>query len=164
MPFTPEDLDEYLTQRNNRLTTPFGLTIARNKDHGIWTSSFFPDVIPDTEIDEDSIQMSIHTEGDSEFDFIHYFNIKKPDDITNLSYTHSWMRYLNSQAEIVLEVFILEADLHFRIINYKTIIFSSSLHFYDEVHEHLTLREDFERYVRDRERTLQIALGHSHKY
>lgn len=67
------------------------------------------------------------------------------------------MRYLNGEAEIAVCPFELEAELKFKIINRKTIIFSLDLHFYDEVYEHLTLPEDFEKYITSRQKALDLA-------
>lgn len=87
----------------------------------------------------------------------------KYKDINSLDYTHAWMRYLNGDAEIGVTPLELEATLGFKISNRKTIIFSLDLHFYDEVYEHLTIPEDFERYISDHSNRLRIANENRHK-
>jgi hypothetical protein len=73
------------------------------------------------------------------------------------------MRYLNGDAEISVTPLELEATLNFKINKRKTIIFSLELFFYDEVYEHLTIPEDFERYISSHENRLALAAENRHK-
>ena len=107
--------------------------------------------------------INISTEGDSPEDFIQQFKITTTNDIDVLDYTNSWMRYLNGEAEIAVSPFELEAELRFKIINRKTIIFSLELHFYDEVYEHLTMPADFKKYVAEHETRLNAAVENRYK-
>ena len=67
------------------------------------------------------------------------------------------MRYLNGGAEISVTPCELEATLNFKINKRKTMIFSLELYFYDEVYEHLTIPEDFERYISSHANRLALA-------
>jgi hypothetical protein len=40
-----------------------------------------------------------------------------------------------------------EMTVGFRLISYKTIVFSKELNFYDEVNKHLTMPDEFEEWV-----------------
>jgi hypothetical protein len=66
--------------------------------------------------------------------------------------------------ELRLAPIELEANLHFKIIRFKTIVFSLDLHFYDEVYEHLTIPEDFERYIDEHEQMLSAAVANRYKF
>lgn len=68
-----------------------------------------------------------------------------------------YTKHLNGGAEISVTPFELEATLKFKINNQKTIIYSLELYFYDEVYEHLTVPEDFERYIASHENRLALA-------
>lgn len=97
-------------------------------------------------------------------EFIELFQLKIFRDIDNLGNNHLWGRYLNGGAEIIVTPFELEVELHFKIVRFKTIIFSMDLHFYDEVYEHLTIPEDFERYINEHERMLQATVANRYKF
>lgn len=106
---------------------------------------------------EAPIEMSISTEEESLDDFIEGFKIQKIENINQLGYTNSWMRYLNGYAEISATPMELEATITFRLYKSRTLISSLDLHFYDERSKHLTLPEDFLKYISENERPLQAA-------
>ncbi len=164
MPITPEELTSYFAFRNNRFTNEKGMSFERHEKKGIFTNSDFPDINAETIIDEDSIALTIYTSWDSDEEFIILFRLENLADIENLSYINSWMRYLNSYAEITAQIIDLEIDLHFRILEEKTIIFSPDLHFYDEEFKHLTLRGDFENYIKNNTWKLEEAATHQYRY
>jgi len=60
---------------------------------------------------------------------------------------------------ITIKPIELEADISFKIVKFKTIIFSMDMHFYDEVYEHLTMPEDFQKYIDDHERLFWTFSG-----
>ena len=91
--------------------------------------------------------INISTEWGCPDHFIEQFKITTIKDSEALEYKNSWMRYLNGEAETWVSPFELEAELRFKIIKQKTIIFSLELHFYDEVYEPLTIPVDFEKYI-----------------
>ncbi len=149
MPIDIESLRTYLNAHPGGIVTDHQMLIARSK-WGIFTHATYHGLIPDTISEEGYYEMTIDTEGDSEWDFIEGFKLESLEKITQLSAQHSWMRYLNGQAEITLSLIPFEFDLSFRICNYKTMIYCARLHFYDEVYTHLTVTEDFEAYVNER--------------
>lgn len=107
--------------------------------------------------------ISISTEEDSITDFIEQFRLKSVEGLTDLDYNSAWIRYLNGNAEISVNPLELEATLTFRIVKRKTIIYSLDLHYYDEVYEHVTLVEDFEKYISTYENRLQLAAQNRYK-
>jgi hypothetical protein len=107
--------------------------------------------------------MSITTLEESLDDFIEGFKIQKIEDIDQLGYTNSWMRYLNGHAEIDATPMELEATITFRLYKSRTLISSLELHFYDEASKHLTLPEDFLKYISQNERSLQTANEYRYK-
>lgn len=164
MPVTSEEIEQYFAVRENRFTNAKGMCLSRHEEKGIFTESPLPDIHPDTIIDEDSIVLTIYTSWDSDQEFIILFRLEHLADIENLSYIHSWMRYLNSYGEITAQIVDLEIDLHFRILEEKTIIFCPHLHFYDEEFKHFTLREDFEKYIKNNMWKLEEAASHQDRY
>jgi hypothetical protein len=107
--------------------------------------------------DHGLLAINIRKEDDVVTEFIEGFKLNTIEDLNNLDYINSWMRYLNGNIEIGVTPFELEATITLRIIKRKTIIYSLDLHFYDEAYEHLTLPEDFERYISSHENRLQLA-------
>ena len=132
------------------------MQIGLSEQWGAWT---FLEVTTHEEI---SLAVSIFTEEDSLQDFIVGFKIKGRRDIDRLDYNSLWMRYLNSAGTITINPIELETDISFRIIKSKTIIFSMDMHFYDEVYEHLTMPEDFKKYIADNDRMLFAASENRH--
>jgi hypothetical protein len=154
------ELIDFLAMHPGGFTTESGLKIGRSK-WGIFTHADFPSEIFDFIAEEGFFKMSIHTEADSEWSFMEGFKLDSISQIPLLSHQHSWMRYLNGQAEITIDLISYEFELTFFIRNYKTIVYSPSLHFYDEVPDHLTTEEDFERYLT---RHQDFLLDQYHRY
>ena len=149
--FLIEDILTYFESKNNRFKNSAGMELGLSDGNVIWTyfSLVNHDYGPNA--------VYISTEGDSVNEFISGFDLKKVKDIDRLDYNSSWIRYLNSGAEIGVTPWDLEATLNFRICNRKTMIFSRELHYYDEVYEHLTIPEDFEGYIVSNENRLYLA-------
>ncbi len=144
-------------RNNNHYVNSAGMEIGLSKELGIWT---YLNVI---DYDEGPLKVSITTEEDSPKEFIVGFKIESWKEIDKLDYTSSWMRYLNGAATITIRPMELEADISFKIVKFKTIIFSLDMHFYDEVYEHLTIPEDFQKYIDDHERKLFSAKENRYK-
>ena len=147
----------YFKNRNNRFKNSAGMELGLADGNVIWTyfslinHNYGPNAV------------EISTEGDGVYEFISGFDLKKVEDIDRLDYNSSWIRYLNSAAEIGVTPWHIEATLNFRICNRKTMIFSRELHFYDEVYEHLTIPEDFEGYIASNENRLDLAAQNRYK-
>lgn len=94
---------------------------------------------------------------------LNVFKIQKIEGIDQLAYTNSWMRYLNGHAEISATPMELEATITFRLYKSRTLISSLDLHFYDATSKHLTLPEDFLKYIFENERPLQVANENRYK-
>jgi hypothetical protein len=152
-----KDLSTFFEKNNNHYVNSAGMLIGLSEEWGIWTH-FDQGIYGESEM-----SVSIITEGDSLHEFIVGFRIESWKDIDQLDYNNSWMRYLNGEAEIVVNPSEFDADIFFRINKFKTIIFSMDLHFYDEVYEHLTMPEDFQKYVDDHENRLWVANENRHK-
>ena len=163
MYITTQELDTYFKVRDNNFTNDQGMHFIRNS-HGIFTYAGLPDILQDEDLHEHSFQIGIETNGDTEEEFIILFRLEDLAGIGQLSYNNSWMRYLNSYAEVTIEVLNLEIDVHFMLQHHKTMIFSPELHFYDEVTEHLTLPEDFEKYLIKNMWKLHEAIGRRYKF
>lgn len=146
-----KDLNTFFEQNNHHLVNSVGMQIGLSEERGVWT---FLEV---SNHEEGELAVSIATEEDSLQDFIVGFSITGWKDIYQLGYNNSWMRYLNGSATISINPLELEADILFRIFKSKTIIFSLDMHFYDEVYEHLTILEDFEKYIEDHNKRLWAA-------
>ena len=146
-----EEVLEYFKSRNNRFKNSKGMELGLTAGNEIWTDFSL------CNHDYGPLAISIGTGEDIVAEFIEGFKLKTTETINDLDYTSAWMRYLNGNAEISVTPMELEATLTFRIINRKTIIYSLDLHFYDEVYEHLTLAEDFERYISSHENRLYLA-------
>ena len=148
--FLIEDILTYFESKNNRFKNSAGMELGLSDGNVIWT--YF------SLVNHDGLNaVYISTEGDSMNEFISGFDLKKVKDIDRLDYNSSWIRYLNSGAEIGVTPWDLEATINFRICNRKTMIFSRELHYYDKVYEHLTIPEDFEGYIVSNENRLHLA-------
>ena len=132
---------QFLKGKNNRYKNPKGLEIGLTAGGEVWS------YISLCNHRRGPFAISFNAEDDDINGFIDNYKIALVGDIDKLEYNYIWMRYLNGLAEIELTPFELEATLHARLWKRKTIIYSLDLHFYDEVYEHLTLPEDFERYI-----------------
>ena len=146
-----KDLATFFEQNNNCYVNSVGMQIGLSQELGVWT---FLNV---SDYDKGPLRVSIATEEDSLQYFIVGFKIEAWRDIDQLDYTNSWMRYLNGAETIIINPVELEADISFRIVKSKTIIFSLDMHFYDEMYEHLTMPEDFQKYITDHERRIEAA-------
>jgi hypothetical protein len=142
---------DYFESRSNRFKNSKGMELGIVDGNECWTYFSL------CNHSRGPLAINISTEADCPEHFIEQFKITTINDIDALDYNNSWMRYLNGEAEIAVCPFELEAELKFKIINRKTIIFSLDLHFYDEVYEHLTLPEDFEKYITGRQKALDLA-------
>ena len=153
-----KDLSTFFERNKNYYVNSAGMKIGFNQDLGVWT------LLNVGDNGDSTLHVSIYTEGDSLDDFIVGFGIESWRDIDQLDYNNSWMRYLNGAAEIIINPMELEADISFRIVKFKTIVFSMDLHFYDEVYKHLTMPEDFQKYIDDHEKQLWAADANRHKF
>ena len=151
MPVSNKDLLAYFTSQKNRFTNSNGMELGLTAGNEFWT--YF--VLCSHE--QGPLAISISTEEDGPEEFIAGFKLASLADIQTLGYTNTWMRYLNGDAEITVTPIELDAPLGFKIVKRKTIIFSLDLHFYDEVYEHLTMPEDFEKYISTHDRRLRSA-------
>jgi hypothetical protein len=152
-----EDVVFCFSRRKNRFQNKTGMMIGCLEKNHFWTDFQL------CNHDYGPLQIDISTEDFHVSDFIAGFRLEKIEDIDRLGYNNSWMRYLNGGAVISVTPFDLEARLDFRILNRKTLIFSLDLHFYDEVYEHLTMPEDFERYITSHQRMLEAASDNQYK-
>jgi hypothetical protein len=145
------DIITYFESRNNRFKNSAGMEFGKADGNMLWR--FFSL----SNHDHGPYAFDISTEGDTVDEFIAGFKLNKIEDIDQLGYNQSWMRYLNGGAEISVTPWELEATLNFKINKHKTLIFSLELYFYDEVYEHLSIPEDFERYISSHENRLALA-------
>ena len=160
MPLISRDqLADYFGRRNNRFTNSLGMEIQWHETSGAYTSFTLPmpDVIPPP------YEIQIITTEEGLDDFIEGFRIEDTKDIDKLGYNNSWIRYLNGQAEVEVAAMELEAAFSFRIYKSRTTITSLDLHFYDECYHHLTLPEEFLKYLNDNEGRLFAAMANRYK-
>ena len=149
--FSEPQLLQFLKTRDNHFINSKQMELGWLEESGIWT---FLDV---SGYEDGANEVTISTMDDNLYDFIEGFKLHELEDIDQLGYNNSWARYLNSGGEMIIRPLELEADLKFKIIRNKTIIFSMDLHFYDEVSGHLTMPEDFEKYVIENDNRLLAA-------
>lgn len=152
-----KDLVAFLRGRNSRFKNEKGMEMGINEGDELWTYFCL------CNHDRGPLAMSITTEEDNIGDFINLFRLNSLKDIHELEYKHSWIRYLNGHAEIEATQYELEATLTFRILGRKTLVYSLELHYYDEVYEHLTLAEDFEKYIATHKSRLSLAAENRYK-
>lgn len=145
------ELIEYFKSRKGRFSNSKGLELGLTARNEIWTYS------SQTNDNPDILPIDISTDEETFSEFIHHFKLKTVNDIDDLGYPNLWARYLNGYAEITINHLEIEAALNFRIVKRKTIIYSLELHFYDEMYEHLTIAEDFQRYMSTHENRLNMA-------
>jgi hypothetical protein len=157
MLFVPrEELSAHFTRNGSRFTNSESMKITWSEEWGVFTLlSFYRGEVGSFHMAP--IEMCISTSEESLDDFIEGFKIQNIENLDQLGYTNSWMRYLNGHAEISATPMELEATITFRLYKSRTLISSLDLHFYDETSKHLTLPEDFLKYISENERPLQAA-------
>ena len=142
---------EYFKVKANRFRNSKGMEFGLTAYKSIWTHFNL------SNHEQGPLAVDISTEEDGILEFIEGFKLTHTEDIDNLEYTNSWMRYLNGNAEISITPIELDATINFRIVKRKTMIYSLDLHFYDEAYDHLTMPEDFEGYFKSHESHLSSA-------
>lgn len=119
----------------------------------------------DFEIEKLEFSFSLFTEEERSYEFIEGFRIQRIKDFEELGSKNSWIRYLNREAGMeVTQMELEEVPLNFRLHGTKTMVFSISLHFYDEVKKHLVLPEDFFSYFFGNQAKLNVAIANSYKF
>jgi len=154
---TVEQLAQYLSTQSPGIQTNGGLALYYI-DNAISSDHKF-------EIEELDFSFCLFTEDESLHEFLEGYKIENFSDLEELGYKHIWIRYLNREADMeVKQLEFVEAPLNFRLHKMKTMVFSASLHFYDEVYEHLTLPEDFIRYFFENQAKLDMAVANRYKF
>lgn len=152
-----EELAQYLSSKKPGYKTKNGLSIYFI-DNWVSTVYYF-------EVEELEFSFSLFTEEESLHDFIEGFRIQSIKDFEELGYKNSWIRYLNREADTeVTQMELEEAPLNFRLHGKKTMVFSTSLHFYDEVNKHLVLPKDFITYFFGNQAKLNVAIANRYKF
>lgn len=152
-----EALGQYLSSRKSGIPTRNGLsTFLVGKS--ISSEYRF-------EVEELDFSFCLFSEDESLDGFIEGYRIKNTDDFEELGYKNIWIRYLNREADMeVTELEIEEMPINFRLHKMRTLVFSITSHYYDEVYTHLTLPEDFIRYFHENQKTLQVAFANRYKF
>ncbi|MFO7825372.1 MAG: hypothetical protein R6V72_15645 [Cyclobacterium sp.] len=154
---TVEELAQYLSSKKPGFQTQNGLSIYLI-DGGISFSYDF-------EMNELDFSFSLFSEEESLGEFIEGFRIQRIKDFEALGYNNSWIRYLNREADMeVCQMEFEEGPLCFRLHKMKTLVFSASLHFYDEVYEQLTLPEDFISYFSKNKSKIATAMANRYRF
>jgi hypothetical protein len=152
-----KDMTTFFERNNNHYVNSVGMRIGFSEKSGVWT------LLELASLEESEGSVSISTEEESLQEFIVDFKIETWRNIDQLDYNQSWIRYLDGDATITYTLPEFEADISFKIVKSKTIIFSMDLHFYDEMYEHLTIPEDFQRYISEHERRLRAAVDNRYR-
>ena len=140
-----DDLATFFRKYDNHYVNEIGMQFGFSEENGIWT------YLTHQTHDEGPWEVSICTENDNLSSFATGFKLTSFQELDQLDYTSSWMRYLNGDAEIIIEPMELEIPVSFRIHHQKTIIFCLQKHFYDEEYRHLMYPRDFEEYFSQNE-------------
>lgn len=152
-----EELAQYLSSKSPGLQTLNGLSIHLI---GKWISTEYK-----FEVEELDFSFCLFTEEESLSEFIEGYRIKNSEDFEELGYKDIWIRYLNREADMeVTELEIEETPINFRLHKMKTLVFSTALHYYDEVNKHLTLPEDFINYFFDNQSKLDVAIANRFRF
>jgi len=152
------NLDNYFANRNNPFANSKGMQISWHDEWGVHTS--FP--LPLDDARQASYELHIVTSEGLD-DFIENFIVKSIEDINQLDYDKSQVRYLNGNAEILVTSMELEASFSFRIYKSLTTVASIDLHFYDECYRHLTTPNDFFQYFSNNEHRLHAAAANRYR-
>lgn len=152
-----EALGQYLSSRKPGIPTRNGLSIYLV---GKSISSEYR-----FEVEELDFSFCLFSEDESLDEFIEGYRIKNMDDFEELGYENIWIRYLNREADMeVTELEIEEMPINFRLHKMRTLVFSITSHYYDEVYTHLTLPEDFIRYFHENQKKLQVAFANRYRF
>lgn len=158
MPYiSVEELAQYLSSKKPGFQTQNGLSIYLID--GSISSNY------DFEMEELEFSFSLFSEAESLHDFMEGFRVKNINDFEALGYNNSWIRYLNREADMeVCQMEFYEGPLCFRLHKMKTLVFAASLHFYDEVYEHMRMPEDFITYFLGNQAKLNVAIANRYKF
>ena len=152
-----EELAQYLPFKKPGLQTQNGPSIYLID--GSISSNY------DFEIEELEFSFSLFSEEESFGEFMEGFRIQRIKDFEELGYKNSWIRYLNREADMeVTQMEFEEGPLCFRLHKMKTLVFSASLHFYDEVYEHLRMPEDFISYFFKNKSKIATAMANRYQF
>lgn len=152
-----EELAQYLSSKKSGYKTKNGLSIYLI-DKSVYT-------VYDFVVEELEFSFNLISEEESLHEFIEGFKIKSIKNFEELGYKNSWIRYLNRKADMeVTQIELEEAILNFRLHGMKTMVLSASLHFYDEVYQHLTLPGDFISYFSKNKSKISTAMANRYKF
>jgi hypothetical protein len=118
----------------------------------------------DLKANSDNYQMTLLTDYVAADEFINQYQLKRLDQIWQMDSGNIWMRYLAGQACVCMEIFELEAEICFRLVNGITIVYCRELHFYDEVYSTLSMVPQFEKYAVENRSKLDFAVERRWKW
>ncbi|MET4546273.1 hypothetical protein ABIE26_003600 [Pedobacter africanus] len=89
--------------------------------------------------------------------FIGRYELKTIEGIEQINSAAVWLTYLAGNACLCMEIFELEAEFCFRLVNGITMVYSRELHYYDEVYKILSMVPHFEKYAEENRGRLEFA-------
>lgn len=106
---------------------------------------------------EDRYKFSMLTDYVAVDPFIVQYQLKSLEEIHQINSGALWLTYLAGNACVCMELFELEAEFCFRLVNGITIVYSRELHYYDEVYKTLGTLNHFEKYAEENRSRLEFA-------
>jgi len=106
---------------------------------------------------DDWYQITLLTDYVAADQFITHYQLKSPEEIWQIDSGGLWLRYLSGNACVCMEIFELEAEICFRLVNGMTMVYSRDLHYYDEVYSTLSMVHQFEKYAEENRNRLESA-------
>jgi hypothetical protein len=108
-------------------------------------------------VDNDHYLVTLITDYLAADQFIAHYQLKSPEEIWQIDSGGLWLRYLSGNACVCMEIFELEAEICFRLVNGMTMVYCRELHYYDEIYATLSIVHQFEKYAEKNRNRLEFA-------
>jgi|GEM_PF-3343006 len=93
------------------------------------------------------INIDLITDYNSLEQLIEAHDLKNTEDIHRITVSDLWVRYLQGNGYVAVDIEGIDAEVCFRIVKSITMIYSGDLSFYQEVPRAMTMTQQFERFV-----------------
>jgi hypothetical protein len=105
------------------------------------------------------INIDLITDYNSVEHLIEVHDLKNAEEIQRITVSDLWVRYLQGNGYVAVDIEGIDAEVCFRIVKSITMIYSGDLSFYQEVPRAMTMTHQFERFVLENMHRFVVAAG-----
>jgi hypothetical protein len=103
------------------------------------------------------INIDLITEYDSLNHLIEVHGLKNAEEIHRITVSDLWVRYLQGNGYVAVDIEGIDAEVCFRIVKSITMVYSGDLSFYQEVPRAMTMTQQFERFIMENMHRFVVA-------